>query len=196
MKDKKSKKRLIGNMIFYVVAAFLLVYIGIMAVAPDKMLSIFNFKISTVISESMEPTINKGDLIVVVGSSEENIEEEDIIVFYNYLPTTSGGFAQAEVVHRYVDTNQDGSYVTLGDNNDSVDVIRDASGQTTTLTYDDVVGKYAFRIPLIGWITIFFTQYLNPVFIGLIIVNIVIIIALVKVLKQKPEEEESKDEVA
>lgn len=196
MKDKKSKKRLIGNIIFYVIAAFLLIYIGIMAVAPDKTLSIFNFKISTVISESMEPTINKGDLIVVVGAKEEQIEEEDIIVFYNYLPTTSGGFAKAEVVHRYVDTNLDGSYVTLGDNNDAIDEIRDENGNTTTLTYDDVVGKYAFRIPLIGWITIFFTQYLNPVFIGLIIVNVVIIVALVKVLKQKPEEEETEDEVA
>lgn len=196
MKDKKSKKRLIGNIIFYVVAAILLIYIGIMAVAPDKTLSIFNFKISTVISESMEPTINKGDLIIVVGAKEEQIEEEDIIVFYNYLPTTSGGFAKAEVVHRYVDTNPDGSYVTLGDNNDAIDEIRDENGNTSTLTYDDVVGKYAFRIPFIGWITIFFTQYLNPVFIGLIIVNVVIIVALVKVLKQKPEEEETKDEVA
>lgn len=196
MKDKNSKKRLIGNIIFYVIAAFLLIYIAIMAVAPDKTLSIFNFKISTVISESMEPTINKGDLIVVVGAKEEQIEEEDIIVFYNYLPTTSGGFAKAEVVHRYVDTNLDGSYVTLGDNNDAIDEIRDENGNTSTLTYDDVVGKYAFRIPFIGWITIFFTQYLNPVFIGLIIVNVVIIVALVKVLKQKPEEEETKDEVA
>jgi signal peptidase len=156
------------------------------------MLSVFNFKISTVISESMEPTINKGDLIIVVSVDEDKIAEEDIIVFNNYLPTVSGGYAQAEVVHRYIDTGIDGDYITQGDNNSSVDTIRDASGNTTTLTYEDVVGKYAFRIPFLGWLTIFFTQYLDPVFLGLVIVNVIIVVLLIKYLKKKPEEE--KDE--
>jgi len=195
MKNKKSLRKILTNVIFYIVAIFLVIYIVFMAVSPDKVMETFNFKISTVVSESMEPTINKGDLIIVVGVLESEIEEDDIIVFNNYLPTTSGRYAQAEVVHRYIDTNLDGSYVTLGDNNDSIDVIHDANGNETTLTYDDIIGKYAFKIPYIGWLTILVTQYLNPVFLGLIIVNVLIVVALIKVLRQKPDEEASKNEV-
>ncbi len=196
MKNKKSLRKILTNIIFYFVAIFLVIYIVLMAVSPDRVMETFNFKFSTVISKSMEPTINKGDLIIVVSALESEINEDDIIVFNNYLPTTSGGYAQAEVVHRYVDTNPDGSYVTLGDNNDSIDTINDANGNETTLTYDDVIGKYAFKIPFIGWLTILVTQYLNPVFLGLIIVNVLIVVALIKVLKQKPDEKDSKNDVA
>jgi len=196
MKNKKSFRKILTNIIFYFVAIFLVIYIVLMAVSPDKVMETFNFKLSTVISKSMEPTINKGDLIIVVSALESEIEEDDIIVFNNYLPTISGGYAQAEVVHRYVDTNTDGSYVTLGDNNDAVDDIIDANGNEKTLTYDDIIGKYAFRIPYIGWLTILVTEYLNPVFLGLIIVNVLIVIALIKVLRQKPDEKDSKNDVA
>jgi len=189
MNDKKTLRHILMNILFYMITIFLVIYIVISAVAPEKMLDVFNFKISTVISESMEPTINKGDLIVVISTSENDIDEQDIIVFNNYLPTTNGGYAQAEVIHRYIDTGIDGDYITQGDNNDSVDTIRDSEGNVVTLTYEDVVGKYAFRIPFVGWLTIIFTQYLDPVFLGLIIVNVIIVIALVKYLKKKPEEE-------
>ncbi len=194
MNKKGSIKKIVSNILFYGITIFLVLYIVMSVIAPDKLYDTMNFKISTVISESMEPTIKKGDLIIVISDDKENIMENDIIVFNNYLPTTTGGYKQAEVVHRYIDTGESGNYITQGDNNDDRDVIRTSDGSVTELTYDQVVGKYAFRVPFIGWIPILISEHFDPMLFGLLVVNVVIIVALIKVLRKKPEDEEQKDE--
>ncbi len=196
MKDKKSLKKILVNVLFYVVTIFLSVYIVLSVIAPERVFDTFHFKISTVVSNSMQGTINKGDLIIVYKTTEDKVNEDDIIVFNNYLETTSGSYAQAEIIHRYIDTNPDGSYVTLGDNNNGeIDVYRDSNGNITTLTYDDVVGKYAFRIPFLGWVPIFLQSgRFDPMMIGLIVVNIVIVVTIIKVLKKDPEDKKEEDE--
>ncbi len=193
MNKKGSIKKIVSNILFYAVAIFLVFYIVMSVMSPASLYETLGFKVSTVISESMVPTIDRGDLIIVRTADEEDIKEDDIIVFYNYLPTNNGGYQQAEVVHRYIDTGVDGNYITRGDNNEQIDIIRDANGNEVELTYDDVVGAYAFRIPYLGFIPMFLGSVLDPMLFALIVVNIIIIVLLVKVLMKKPEENEDNE---
>lgn len=85
---------------------------------------------SVLIGESMEPTIEGGDIIVYTQYSE--ISEGDIIVFNNPNDVTVG--------HRVIEVRDDG-YIAQGDNNDDPDPY--------LITEEHVEGKviYDFSTP-------------------------------------------------
>lgn len=89
------------------------------------------YAVLEVVSGSMEPTIHVGDLIVI-NTKNSDYKEKDIITFYD----KEGSF----VTHRIIEINED-KMITKGDNNDSLD---------EELNVDNIVGKYAFRIPALG----------------------------------------------
>ena len=208
MDNKKSLKHKLMSILFYVVTIFLGLYIVMSIMAPSKVIDVFNFQIASVPTNSMEPTIEVNDLIFEVKTNPDKIEVGDIIIFNNYLPADSDGdgssdtYALASVVHRVVEINEiDGIkyYVTQGDNpNNEIDVVYESLEDAVndipgSIVKDDIIAKYAFRIPYIGAISIYVSQHVDPVFMGLIIINIIIIVALIKVLKKKPDKEEASD---
>lgn len=87
-------------------------------------------------SNSMSPVIRKGDAILYKKVDIEDVEIDDILVF-NYDGRV--------VVHRIIDINEDDKIViyTKGDNNEVEDGWK--------ITEDMVIGKYLFKIPFIGW---------------------------------------------
>ena len=79
-----------------------------------------------------------GDMVVVMNT--ENVRVGDIIIF-------SSDIRKVPIIHRVYST--DGSnYMTKGDNNASPDF----------LSQKVVHGKALFKIPLLGWVKILFTQ--------------------------------------
>ena len=96
----------------------------------------------TVISYSMYPTLNRGDLILVKGTTPEEIEVGTVVVFRH-----EKGLA----VHRVVEIDGD-KIVTKGDANPKED---------DPITYDDIVGRVPsignslLKIPLVGRIALF-----------------------------------------
>lgn len=80
-----------------------------------------------VVSGSMEPTINKGDLIIVDTKIKE-YKKNDIVVFYD----KEGSF----ITHRIISIN-DKEMITKGDNNNTED-------EPTSV--NKIVGKYVKRI--------------------------------------------------
>ncbi len=93
-----------------------------------------------VFSESMLPTFQKGDMIIVFGNDE--IKVGDIIVF-------SVPDRQDPIIHRVYSIT--GSIIqTKGDNNQYVD-----PWQTTL---QNVKGKAVLKIPSLGWVKILFTE--------------------------------------
>ena len=116
-----------------------------------------------VISGSMVPTLNVGDLIVIKGEPAEEIEVGTIIVFhsprdYNTL-----------VVHRVVDKqNSDGRiyFKTKGDFNRYVD--------DWTVSSEKVVGSFSARVPYIG---IIIMKLREPAGTAFIVSLIIILIA-------------------
>lgn len=82
---------------------------------------------------SMQPTFNSGDLVVARTLDHYNVG--DIVIFR--VPTTAGH--SANVVHRIIALNADGTVTTQGDNRSTAD------GFHTTMR--DIVGEAKFHIP-------------------------------------------------
>lgn len=98
-----------------------------------------------VTSESMEPILYRGDLLVVQARAPDQIRLGDIIVYRDteFHPETS-------IVHRVVEiVNVNGTYFyyTKGDANP----VRDDGYRT----YDEVVGAMVLTIPWIGNVSLF-----------------------------------------
>lgn len=190
MKKQKTTQT-IKTILFYVVTLFLLVYVSLSLFLPEKVIDVFRFQLTTIstLTESMRPTIEPGDVIMLKKVDEEDIEVNDVISFYNYA---RGQNRQGEtvwikirIVHRLIDIDDEtGAYITQGDNNTSIDTIYDENGNITDLTYDQVIGAYVFRLPFVGTIV---TGLRNPILVGLLIVNIGIIVVIVKLVKKKEE---------
>ena len=93
----------------------------------------------------MHNGFNKGDIIVLRGVKPEKIKPGDIIVYstdrYKY-----------PIIHRVIEANSP-SFRTKGDNNAGFD--------PSPVDEKQVVGKAAFKIPLLGWIKILFTNIIG-----------------------------------
>lgn len=120
--------------------------------------------ICVVVSPSMSPALNKGDLVIVFKALIEDLEVGDVIVFHK--PTNPSEL----IVHRVykILTDSDGRryVVTKGDANVNPDNWR---------VYDElIVGKVVYVIPSIGWISIILKPPINYFFIAVIIVLLII----------------------
>lgn len=133
-----------SNIFFYILIVFLLILMLLTS-------GYFKYYILSVGSGSMEPNINKGDLILIrkLDTDEKKaLEPGQILVFKH-----SG----IVIVHRIVEINKvnDDEYYfyTKGDNNNSND------GYPITLS--EVIGTTNFRIRWIGWPTVLLNELLN-----------------------------------
>lgn len=112
-----------------------------------------------VVSGSMEPTIMKGDLIIIDTNCKE-YHDNDIITFRD--------INDAFVTHRILSIdNEKNIMVTKGDANDS----KDEAMSTTA-----IVGKYVLKIPFLGDIM---SSLKNPLVMILILVTGIVVCALV-----------------
>lgn len=193
--------KIIGNILFYGLAGLLLFSIIIELFSPDKTIEIIGFKGFVVVSRSMEPVIHVNDIVIVTKIDDEDLEVGDIISFYAYLPTTEkddqgNTIYQKSVVTHYLGElidDQDRTIIkTYGTANveGEFDTWKDQEGNPIDLTTEDILGRVAFKIPYVGFILLFgiiLTQ--NPIFLGLVVLNIIIVWVLIKVLK-KPKEKQ------
>jgi hypothetical protein len=88
----------------------------------------------------MQPTLNAGDIAIVLSAPVDTIAEGDIIQYST---------ADAPLIHRVIDTYTSGGsrwFITKGDANNAPDP--DPVGQ------DQVMGKVVFTIPQLGWVSI------------------------------------------
>lgn len=103
---------------------------------------------------SLKNGFNKGDIMVLRGRDAESIETGDVIVF------RSG--RKDPIIHRVVKKiqNDDGIYFqTKGDNNK--DSIKSSQLDETNVGGDIVIGKVILRVPLLGYIKIWFVEILK-----------------------------------
>lgn len=94
-----------------------------------------------VTGKSMEPTLHAGDF-VVLRTGEYQVG--DVV---SYEPFDD---VPAQVIHRIIDMEEDGTYILQGDNNSFVDPYFP--------TADEVNGKFVFSIPKIGEVTWFLAK--------------------------------------
>ena len=98
---------------------------------PNKVTFIGKYAVVRILTESMEPTIQAGDYILIEKVKLAELEEGDVITFYSDDPTIAGLLN----THRVYAFTESGAVVTKGDNNLSVDEYE--------VTGEKVVGRYA-----------------------------------------------------
>lgn len=158
--------------------------LGIVALATFGGYGIFMFSMGTttplvvVTSESMEPALYPGDLLVLQGRPAEDIAVGDIIVYED------DWYGDAPIVHRVISIEAEGGnyyYFTQGDNN--------AVADPGNRTYDEVVGVMVLRIPALGHVSLFLRTPLG-------IATTAVIFVLILVLPEYvcPEDKEDTDD--
>lgn len=95
---------------------------------------------TTIMSGSMRPSIDVGDMVIVRDVNAESVVEGDIVLYWN---------GDEMVVHRVVDMEHDRNnrvFVTKGDANSTPD--------SEPVTARQIQGKVMFTVPMIGWASI------------------------------------------
>ena len=117
-------------------------------------LGLFPFAPTVVISGSMRPAMDVGDVVIVAKVPAGVVRQGDIIQFRTeHVP----------IMHRVVEISQESpaSFITKGDANDQPD--------SEPVLAANVVGKVIFTIPQIGWASIAVKQWLAGV--GSLVLN-------------------------
>jgi signal peptidase I len=181
---KKETSKLIGTILFFVVAGLLLFYVLIEALLPTMTIKIFQFKPFVVITESMEPVLNVNDMVVATNPNLDNLEVGDIITFEADIDYNG---TKEYVTHYIHSISTDGNGDRIFRTNRYGSTVAD----TWTLRDQDVIGVYWFHIPAIGAVLQFLK---SPFGIAAVGVNIVIIGAIVFIVKSdkkgKPQTEQ------
>lgn len=142
MKNNILKK--ITSITLFVLLNFILLYnttiIIKSIVYPDKTPSFFGIKTYTIISGSMQPELNIGDVIIVKETNDLELNIGDIISY------RSGQSIVTHRIHKINYKNGRKYYITKGDYNNVEDSI--------TITIDSIEGKVVNKLSGIGNITL------------------------------------------
>jgi len=102
----------------------------------------------------MSNGFNKGDIIILKGTSYENLQLGEIIVYQSKLAYP--------IIHRVVEKND--VIQTKGDHNQRQ--IVDTQLNEKYISRDELIGKAWIKIPFIGYLKIWFVDILNCAFSG------------------------------
>lgn len=166
---KKIKFKKISNLLTCIL--YIVIILFALLALSSKLPIPGNYKLFTVMSGSMEPTIKTGSLVIVKPAAEYKIN--DIITF------TSSTDLKKTTTHRLIETRTEGNLtygITKGDANDGPDAER--------IYQDKILGKLRLAVPYLGY-PIAFSKTLPGLIIFIIIPATIIIYD--EILKIKEE---------
>ncbi len=149
-------KKLKNNKVFKIVKIILNVVIVLFAILfllvvclqrfSDNKLSLFNYRIFTVISGSMEPKYEIGDVLIAKEVEPSKIKEGDAV---SYLGN-SGSFKNRVITHEVIDIEQDadGKYIfhTKGIANPAEDPIVYEDQLLGIIVYKSIILSFIYKI--------------------------------------------------
>lgn len=111
----------------------------------------FKYKPTAIMSNSMHPIYDRGDVVIVEKTSKtliDNLEKYDIIEYI-----LDGTIVAHRIIH--IEEHNDGTklYITKGDNNNMTDKEK--------INNNQILGKVKFRIPKIGYPSVWLNEFLN-----------------------------------
>ena len=164
--------KILGKAVWYLLIALISVLLAFTLflfisnkVNPGSIPSAFGYKVLTVLSGSMRPEFNPGDLLIAKDADTAKLNKGDIITFTQ---------EDKYVTHRITEINEQNgqmSFITKGDFNDSQD--------PTPIAADKVVAVYSTHIPFLGM----FLQELNGIYGFLLLVVLPVVILVVGELR-------------
>ena len=156
--------------VLIIVALYSTIIIVQKLIFKDKTPSFMGYKNFIVLTGSMKPALNIGDIVIV--KETDNIKKGDIISFKNQ---------ESVVTHRVYEIRKENGkdyYITKGDANSGTD--------DDLLSIEDIEGKYCFKIPFIGSIILFLQKPIGII----ILFSILVFCLLLSSLKTDKEQEE------
>ena len=147
--DKRRKRIELSKKTFVIMIYIILIpviFYNIMLIVqaatnPRETPCVCGIKTFVIISGSMEPSLEIGDVVVIKEFPKEALQKGDVISFRN---------GQSIITHRIIDVIKDKngkiSFETKGDNNN----IKDKN----YVKYDDVEGKMVGKVPFVGKVAI------------------------------------------
>ncbi len=172
--------------LFIVLAGLVIISFSVSIIKKERpnLFGVYLFHVET---PSMQGTIDKGDVIIVI--RKKKYHKDEIITFesINYFPELKG----YPITHRIVDeVGKDKLYQTKGDNNEANDDFR--------VKKEDIIGKYVYKTYLITALYKLFAykdvSYIyGPIIICFIIIGIISIKEIIKYqVKKKLDETKAK----
>lgn len=185
--------KIIKNIIFYTIAIFLASYLLLDVFAEDRTVKVFGFKAYVIASPSMEPILNVNDALIVRRVDPNDIVSGDIITFKAYLPDLGEIGYVTHYVGEVIGEGEDKIFKTHGEGVEEFDVWVNSDGSSDEVTVDDIIGIYGFKINKAVNV---FRIIQDPVMLGLLVVNVLLVVIIIKVYKvtKKPEEEKINEE--
>jgi signal peptidase len=171
--------------LLYAVAGLFIVLIIMLSAFPDVTLNAFGFKSYVAKYDTMEPTINPYDLVFINRVNSDDLEIGDLITFYADIDYDG----DQDLVTYYVNSMTETNGVTVFRvNAEGTDI-----PATILLLNADIVGGYAFKLPLFGYVTEFLSSGFG---IAAVLINAGIITAVVLLIKNNKKEEPKKEEIS
>jgi len=145
------------SILVYLLIFTILIYVFISEITNLK---IAGYEAFVIVSDSMEPQINKGDIVIIKNVPEKNINEGDVITFKN-----KGEY----ITHRIIKIEKNNGknlYLYKGDKNEVQDIDK--------IEYSQIKGIQIGKIPLIGKLVIKASNQNNSIV--LLIISILILL--------------------
>jgi len=146
---------------------------------------LFGYKAYIITTDSMKPSVRKGDAIIVEKCAQEKLNVEDIVTIRNAKDII--------ITHRIIDIKEntktgEKEYVTKGDNNNVED--------PEVISYNQIEGKKVLVIPFFGHLLLSFKNKMYVIIltivIGLIVMDIVSKQKKKEMRREKKKNEDSK----
>lgn len=181
--------KFIGD-IFVIIIIILAIFVTLFTIITNKdgISNLKGYSPFSIQSNSMFPTLKKGDMIITYNKiNYQDLKVNDIISFYSF-ENGSNIIKTHRITNIYLENNVR-LYETKGDNNDVSDNVY--------ITDVDIIGKMKYRIPFLGGIIDFLKNKWVFLFLILIPLGIIFIYQLIdflKVLIDYKLEKEEQDE--
>ena len=185
MKSTKQKILfIIGTILCIILLPILIINLTLIVKSytnADEVPSVGGYFPMIVLTDSMDPEIQSGDLIFCHTVEAEAVQVGDIISFYD--PMGNGSTVVTHRVMEIKDEDNELSFITKGDNNNTED--------QTPVQAEDVIGLYKSRIAGAGNIAMFMQT--TPGLIVCVILPIILLIGWDVLRRKKYEKARQQD---
>ena len=181
---KQRTLTIIGVVLCVVLLPMLLINITLIAksyINKDEVPSVGGKFPMIVLTDSMYPVIESGDLIICQTAEADEIKVGDVISFYDPM-----GNGTSVVTHRVLEIKNDGGEITFrtkGDNNNTEDQV--------PVKAEDLIGIYQSRIPKVGHVAMFMQT--TPGLIVCVVLPIVLLVGYDMLRRKKYEKSQQQD---
>jgi len=179
MKNLKRITRGISNLLFYVLLAtiiLLVVYVIVVTIyKKQNRLDEIPLNFYTILTTSMVPEIQAGDIVITLKNRNGIYKEKDVITFISEGNMTKG----VTITHRVIKKeliNGINYYYTKGDANNTAD--------TAPVSSSNVVGKVILKIPKAGYIQQFMVSKFGWLVVVVLPCMAIIIYDVVKIFEK------------